>query len=76
MADRMTYIRLRTTDDPGFADRGLVPAAAMIAAYREKARRELEAAQAILAAPDDAFHIETYVGVYVMRNRRVIQEGT
>jgi hypothetical protein len=47
----------------------------MIAIIRDHARRDKEAAEAILAAPDEAFTVETYVGVHVRRDRKVLQAG-
>lgn len=75
MSDRMTSITLPGCRDAGVAERGLQSVAHMIAMYREKARAELEAAQAILAAADSDFRVKTYLGVYVEREPRILQDG-
>jgi hypothetical protein len=47
----------------------------MIAIIRRVALRQKDEAEAILAAADEDFHIETYRGVFVKNNREVIQAG-
>lgn len=76
MSERMTSIHLPNLPyHAGRAEWGRVPAAEMIAIIRRSAERDKEVAEAILAAADEDFHIETYLGVNVKRNREVIQDG-
>jgi len=76
MSIRMTSIHLPgLRRGAGIGELGRVPAAEMIAIIRRSAERHKEEAEAILAAADEDFHIETYLGVSVKRNREVIQEG-
>lgn len=77
MSERMTGIQLRGNKaaGPGLAEWGRKTPAEMIARYRSYAQHQLEEAQAILAAADEDFHIDTYRGVNVQRDREVIQEG-
>lgn len=76
MSDRMTSIYLASLcRGRGWAEWGRKTPAEMIAIIRDHARRDKEAAEAILAAPDEAFTVETYVGVHVRRDRKVLQAG-
>lgn len=75
MSGRLTAIHLPGCDHPGFADRGRLDPAELIARFREQARRELADARAVLDAADEDFQVTTYVGPYAMRNHRVLQPG-
>ena len=76
MADRLTAIHLPGVPKGyGLAHHGRSSAAAMVDAIRHKARQELDAAQAILAAKPEDFRVETYLGVYRRRQIEVLQEG-
>lgn len=57
------------------AEWGRKTPAEMIERYRQYARHQLAEAQAVLAATDEDFRVETYTGVHVQRNREVLQEG-
>lgn len=74
MSDRLTSIRLPGIG-AGLAEWGRETPSHMIELYRRYARSELEKAQAVLAAPDEAFEVETYTGVQVRRNREVLQSA-
>jgi len=74
MADRMTRIILPGIGS-GYADYGRKTPEEMIAAYREYAEHLLAEAEAVLAARPGDFRVETYRGVYVMRDLKVLQEG-
>lgn len=71
MSDRMTRISL--PGSCGIADYGRRTPTEMIKLIRQYAEREKREAEAILAASDSDFLIETYVGVHVCRNREVLQ---
>jgi hypothetical protein len=76
MADRMTSIHLPgLASGSGLADWGRQDAATMIAQIRRYALQQKEWAEAILAAADEDFMVNTYVGVHVQRNREIIQKG-
>lgn len=76
MAERMTSIRLPgLRGGTGIADWGRKTPKEMIEMIRCKAEEDLKNSQAILAAEDSDFNIETYVGVHVQRSREVIQQG-
>lgn len=68
MGERMTSVRLRGEQTgTGWAEYGRKTRSEMIAILRERARRDRELAERILAAPDEDFLVETYVGVIVQR---------
>lgn len=77
MGERMTGIELRGNKaaGPGLAEWGRKTPAEMIELYRRYAAHQLAEAQAVLAASDEDFRVETYTGVHVHRNREVLQEG-
>lgn len=76
MSERMTSVQLEGhAGGDGWADYGLKTPAEMIATLRNHAKRNLSVAEAILTAPDSAFTVETYVGVIVTRNRKILQQG-
>lgn len=75
MSEHMTSIHLPGVRDSGYADWGSRSVTEMIALLRQKARDERAVAEAILAASDDDFHVETYYGVYVHRNAEILQNG-
>lgn len=77
MSERMTGIRLRNSKaaGSGLAERGRKTPAHMVDRYRQYANSLIAEGQAILAAADADFHVETYTGVHVNRNREVLQEG-
>mgnify|MGYP006350049633 CR=1 FL=1 len=77
MSERMTRIELRGNKaaGPGLAEWGRKTPAEMIERYRQYARHQLAEAEAVLAATDEEFRVETYTGVHVQRNREVIQDG-
>jgi hypothetical protein len=74
-SERMTSISLPGCVGSGLADWGRKTPAEMIAQYRAYARHLREHADAVLAAPDDAFRVETYVGEYKRHRREVLQES-
>jgi hypothetical protein len=57
----------------GIADWGKKTVPEMIAMLRKYAEHEKGVAEAILAASDEQFLVETYIGVHVMRNKVVLQ---
>ena len=75
MSERMTGIHLPGLFGSGLADYGRKSVPEMIAQLRAKAAHDKEQAEAILAADDDAFHVSTYVGVFVEKKREVLQQG-
>lgn len=72
MAERMTavYLKGKRNTGSGLADYGRVEPKDMIEQLRDKARRDLAAAQAILNAVDEDFIVETYKGIHVERERK------
>lgn len=75
MTRRLTSIHLKSADGGSIAEWGRKSPSEMIALIREHARYELAVAQQILAAPDDAFCITTYTGVFAHKNFEVLQAG-
>jgi|SRR5579859_6148367 len=73
MSERLTSINL--PGGAGYADYGRKTIAEMIALARRHATLAKQEAEEILAAKDSDFHICTYQGVHVQRNRIVLQEG-
>jgi hypothetical protein len=73
VSDRMTSVCLPGIFGSGIADWGKKTVPEMIAMLRKYAEHERAVAEAILAASDDQFLVETYTGVYVMRNKVVLQ---
>lgn len=74
MSERRTTIELGTVG--GMSDYGRKTPAEMIATYRRYAEAQLAEAQAVLAAPDDAFRVYTHTGVHCVRHIEVLQEGS
>ncbi len=74
MSERMTTIELGKVG--GFRRHGRQAPAEMIATYRRYAEAQLAEAQAVLAAPDDAFRVYTHTGVHCVRHIEVLQEGS
>ncbi|MFG1429365.1 hypothetical protein [Roseixanthobacter glucoisosaccharinicivorans] len=76
MSERMTSIHLPgSRGSGGYAEYGRCEPAEMISVIRARAAHMKEEAERILSAPDDAFRVETYVGVHVQRRREILQEG-
>lgn len=59
----------------GYAVYGRSSAEEMIATIRTHAQSQFDEAKEILAASDEEFRVETYLGSWVQRNKEVIQEG-
>ncbi|MCJ8053826.1 hypothetical protein GB928_018375 [Shinella curvata] len=76
MAERMTSIRLPGSKHVGLADWGRKSREEMIKMIRDHAADQRSMADAILAASDDDFLVETYTGVHVHRNREVIHPAS
>jgi hypothetical protein len=70
----MTSIRLPSTFGSGVADHGRKTVPEMINLIRSKAEHDRAIANAILAAPDCEFLVETYEGVHVRRNKVALQD--
>lgn len=75
MAERMTAIDLPGHFDSGLADWGVKSVEEMVSMLREKAARDKAVAEAILAASDDDFRVQTYRGVHVRHDRKILQKG-
>jgi hypothetical protein len=76
MTDRMTAVHLPGLPlGSGFANYGRRLPAEMIEDLRRIAREHKAHAEAILAAADADFYVETYVGVHKQRDREVLQVG-
>lgn len=71
MSDRMTGIHLPSLGG-GWQEYGRQTREHMIARYRRQAQIAKEEAERILAASDDEFVVETYLGKYAMRNREKV----
>jgi len=74
MSDRLTSISLE--DGALLADWGLKTPEEMIKQAREYADSLRRKAAQIDATADHEFQVETYVGVHVMRNRKVLQQSS
>jgi hypothetical protein len=77
---QMTSIHLPTCPDPlprsrGIAEAGEQTVARMLERYRNYAAHQVAVYQAVLDAPDEAFQIEAYDGVYRRKNVEVLQEA-
>jgi len=76
MSERMTAIYLPSLrQGAGWAECGRRSPNEMIDIIRGQAARQKAEAEAILAAADVDFRIETYVGVHVQKQLEVLQEG-
>ena len=75
MSERMTSIALPGRLGSGYADYGRKSIAEMVALIRDRAALMKRDAEAILAAKDADFYVCTYRGIYVQRDRVVLQEG-
>jgi hypothetical protein len=71
MSDRLTAISLPRVS--GIADRGLKTPEEMIKQMRQYADALRKEVAQIDAAKDEDFLIETYVGVHVRKNLKVLQ---
>ena len=75
MSERLTAIMLPGIAGSGLVEWGRKTVPDMIAIYRALAKRQKEKAEAILAAADSDFYVDTYLGPYAMRNREILQYG-
>ena len=75
MSERMTAISLPGVWNAGVADWGRKSVPEMIALLRSHAATMRATADAILAAGDDDFRVETYVGPHAQRDRTILQVG-
>lgn len=71
MSDRMTGIR--GPDGSGIDEWGRVSRADMIRRYRAFYDRQRAQAEAALAATDDELTVETFLGPYAQKNRKVVR---
>lgn len=72
MSERMTAVSLPGHFGVGIADWGTHEPVKMIEELREYARHQLAEAQAVLAAADADFIVETYRGPHAQRDRQRI----
>ena len=76
MSDRLTAIYLPSLRrGAGRAEYGRLTVSEMIAIIRRSAELQKAEAEAILAADDADFQVETYVGVHAQRQLEVIQQA-
>lgn len=69
MSDRMTSARLRDgMMDGGYAAYGRLSRSQAIAEYRAFAKYQFDKWKRVVEAKDEDIVVETYVGVYAMRN--------
>ena len=78
MSERMTSVRLRNPKNHGVfgggvSDYGRRGRAEMIAQLRSYAEAEKRVVDEILAAADEDFIVETYLGVIVQRDRTEVE---
>lgn len=73
-SERMTSVHLPESKRPGLADWGRKTPEEMITQYRAYALHMREEADKVLAAPDSAFHVETYIGQHKRRQCEVLQD--
>ena len=69
----MTAISLPGVWGAGYAVHGKSSIADMLGLIRAHAFSQKQMAEAVLAASDNDFLVETYVGVHVRKNREVLQ---
>jgi hypothetical protein len=74
MSARMTSIRLPGFSGSAVADWGRKTVPDMIKFIRSKAEHDRVVANAILAATDWDFFVETYEGVHIRRNKVTLQD--
>jgi len=73
MSDRITQIEaVGHPNRHGLQEWGAQTRQEMIDKYRAHYQRELEMAQAALAVPDEDLVVETFLGPYAMKNRKVV----
>ena len=76
MSDRMTSVHLPgMRNGAGLTEWGRKTPAEMVAMIRAYAELQAREAAEILAAHDDDFHVSTYVGARVQKQRETLQEG-
>ena len=76
MSERMTGILLPgRPNGVGWAEWGRKTPAEMIASYRRHAEQQKAEAEAILAAADEDFYVDTYLGPYARAKTEVLQAG-
>lgn len=75
MSNRMTSIDLPGVRGSGIAEWGRKTPAEMITLLRQHAESQRAAAESIIAACDKDFYVQTYVGIYMQRQREVLQKG-
>lgn len=74
MSDRMTSIHLPgLRGGPGIAEYGRQSVDEMHQRIRHHAERQKAEADVILAAPKEAFLVETFIGVYARSRLEIIQ---
>lgn len=74
MSERMTSVTVRVAGfGSGVAEYGRRTRVEMISMLRKKAARDKREAEQILAAADEDFIVETYVGVYAHKNLEVVE---
>jgi len=72
MSDRMTSVSAPGIQ--GFAEYGRLSRKEMVDKFLKHYERKLFEAQKALATPHDEIIVETYIGVYAMRNLRRVTE--
>jgi hypothetical protein len=75
MSDRMTSIHLEGVRT-GWAEYGRKTHAEMVAIIREKAAHDKAQAETILNAPEEAFVVQTHVGVIAQNKRERVYPTT
>lgn len=73
MSEKLTRIRLRDRKFAGWMDWGEHSHAEMVAQIRNRARYQLEEAQAVLAARPEDFDVDVVRGSIVQRHIRKIE---
>lgn len=76
MSERLTSINLPGVFGSGVADYGRKTVPEMIDLVRSYARNQKTIADAILDAPNEAFRVQTYIGVNVRKQIETLQLGT
>ncbi len=75
-SERFTSGHLPGTDaDSGICIEGRVPIADVVDIIRQRARRAKADAEEILAAAATDFRVETFRGVWVKKNKEILQVG-
>ena len=76
MSEIYTAVCLPGSTATGWMRRGRLTAQELIAEFRENAKEHKEQAEAILAAPDEAFQVDVIRGCVVQHHLKTVQQSS